>query len=428
MPDSASAPIIVVGAGLAGLAAAVRLGRAKRPVLVLEATDEVGGRVKSDVHPDGFILDRGFQVLFTDYPAARHYFDYRTLGLRAFDAGVLLANGAAMQVVVDPFAHPDQLGRALGGSPLSFADDRRLLRLKLELMGPSFRRINAAPERTAAEELERLGFSAATRERLFEPLGGALFLDRRLQVRAAWFLFILKMLSEGRAVLPTAGMGTLGMQLASRLPAHSVRVRTPVAGLRTSPAGRVDGVQAGGQTIPARAVILATDAWSAAPLRPQTPDVRPLGCTTIYFAGDRPLYTERKIVLNADADGFLAYCAQVTNVAPSYAPTGQHLLGCVTIGADALSDAVLEERSRRELEAWFGTGARRLRRLAIYRLPRAQFAQPPGWHKHRPGTRTETPGLYLAGDYTQSSSIHGALQSGDVAARMLLEDEERGEK
>lgn len=67
LPNSSAREVIVVGAGLSGLAAARKLGDAGVPVRILEASDGVGGRVRSDVL-DGFILDRGFQVFIEGYP------------------------------------------------------------------------------------------------------------------------------------------------------------------------------------------------------------------------------------------------------------------------------------------------------------------------------------------------------------------------
>jgi phytoene dehydrogenase-like protein len=80
-PSASTPDVIVVGAGLAGLAAARHLQDAGRTVRVLEASERVGGRVRSD-RVDGFVLDRGFQVLLTSYPEARRMLDYPALRLR----------------------------------------------------------------------------------------------------------------------------------------------------------------------------------------------------------------------------------------------------------------------------------------------------------------------------------------------------------
>jgi len=81
--------VLIVGAGLAGLCYARRLGELGIPYQILEASDDVGGRVRTD-RVDGFLLDRGVQVLLTAYPEARRVLDYTSLDLRPFYPGALV--------------------------------------------------------------------------------------------------------------------------------------------------------------------------------------------------------------------------------------------------------------------------------------------------------------------------------------------------
>ncbi|HEY8743401.1 MAG TPA: NAD(P)/FAD-dependent oxidoreductase [Chloroflexota bacterium] len=413
-------PVVIIGAGIAGLAAAITLHKAGRTVCLLEASDGVGGRVRSDRTAEGFVLDRGFQVLFTAYPALGGLVDRRALRLRAFDSGALIAGSAPMQVVIDPFAHPTRLPQLLTNSPFSRADMLRLLRLKLELMGPASRRLAHAAERSTAEELGHIGFSRSALDRFITPFFGGVLLDRDLGTRAPWFLFLVKMLSEGRTVVPGDGMGALATQLAAHLPAGVIHLDTPAQEILRDTEGRAIAVQAKKERFPATDIILATDPWSARSLCPALPDLAPLGCTTTYFSSAEPLYRERLIVLNPDKAGFLNLVAQLTNVAPSYAPAGQHLLSCTSLVAQHLNDATVERRSLAELRQWFGNKVDKLRCLGIYRIGHAQFSQPPNWRADRPDPRTSTNGLYLAGEYLQSSSIQGALRSGVDAARAVI--------
>ncbi|MFZ5833144.1 MAG: FAD-dependent oxidoreductase [Planctomycetota bacterium] len=96
--------VIVFGAGLAGLCCARRLMESGRDCLLLEASDGVGGRVRTDL-VEGFRLDRGFQVLLTAYPAAQAILDYDRLDLRPFYAGAIVLHAGRFHRVADPWLH-----------------------------------------------------------------------------------------------------------------------------------------------------------------------------------------------------------------------------------------------------------------------------------------------------------------------------------
>jgi phytoene dehydrogenase-like protein len=111
MPDRA--PVVVVGAGLAGLAAARELQARGVDAVVLERSDGVGGRVRTDA-VDGFLLDRGFQVLLAGYPEAARVLDYDALDLRAFYPGALVRTRADSSAWRTRRRRPHDALRALG--------------------------------------------------------------------------------------------------------------------------------------------------------------------------------------------------------------------------------------------------------------------------------------------------------------------------
>jgi phytoene dehydrogenase-like protein len=109
---------------------------------------------------------------------------------------------------------------------------------------------------------------------------------------------------------------------------------------------------------------------------------------------------------------------EISAVAPSYAPRGQHLLSVVALGGFELSDAEIYRRGVEEVTRWYPEAD--LVPLAVYRIPYAQFSQPPGIHERLPENRTGTPGLVLAGEYTEDSSINGSMFSGEKAAEEVM--------
>ena len=418
--------IIVVGAGLAGLTCARLLQQQGQTVTVLERSDGVGGRVRTDVR-DGFQLDRGFQVLFDHYPAARRQLDLPALELRPFDPGAIICRGGRRAVLTDPL-RDRQLSDVLAAAAtdeLPLMDKLRTLRLVLSLGygGYDPARLN---DHTTASYLRWQGFSAATIDRFFRPFYGGIFLDRTLQTSAAAFAFYFEMLARGQTALPARGMGAVSAQLAAQLTAMgSVRLNTPVAALLRE-GGRVVGVRtAAGEELRADQVILATDAPTAHDLAGIATPRGAQQTVAVYFAGLRPVYRGKKLALNANADAFVNNAQQLSNVAPEYAPAGRHLLSAVIIGQPALDDTTLVARTMADLQRmWAGDATAQAALhsyypLAVYRIPYAQFAQPVGVYSALPGNQTDQPGLLVAAEWTESSSINGAITSGERCAALI---------
>ncbi|MFV9504822.1 MAG: protoporphyrinogen/coproporphyrinogen oxidase [Oscillochloridaceae bacterium umkhey_bin13] len=419
--------ILVIGAGLAGLTCARTLVRAGQTVTVIEAAGAVGGRVRSD-RVDGFILDHGFQVLFTAYPAAQRQLDYAALQLRNFDPGAIICLNGTRAVLTDPLRDfADALPAAL--SPLiSPVDKLRTLALALELRAQTIDEVLAGPDTSTEAYLLAKGFGPATLDRFFRPFYGGIFLDRSLATSAKCFKFDFKLLSEGATVVPAAGMGVLSDQLAAELfAAGAIRLHTRAEALLEQD-GRVAGViLADGTTITADAVVVATPAPEAARLSKLPMPSDQLGTVTLYFAGSVPLYRGRKLLLNAHPDAFVNNAVLLSNVAPSYAPPGQHLLSATVLGVPTLDDTELVARAMADLRLMFvgDPAAQRAldtyQPLRLYRIPYAQFAQPPGLHPGLPDNQTARPGLFFAGEFTEASSLNAAMISGEKCAALIIE-------
>ena len=409
--------VIVVGAGLAGLTCAKVLHERGAEVVVFEASDGLGGRVRTDVK-EGFLLDRGFQVYFTAYPAARRHLDHEKLNLRAFDPGAVVVHGREKSVLSDPIRDPGAIVPSVLSGAATFADKLRTLKLAVENV-PG--RTEAAGEGangdcTSLEYLTEKGFSEQFIDNFFRPFYGGIFLDRSLTTSSRVLRFTFGMLSTGRTAVPAWGMGEIPRQLASHLPEDAVELNSPVEDLLYED-GRVPGVRVGADEYEADAVVVATDAPAAGKLTGEAVPRESVGQTCIYYATDG-LNHEKKILLNADDGGFLNNAVQISNISPSYAPDGQELVCAVALGDLDPPDGELYRRGVAEISGWY-PGAD-LRPLSIYRVPFAQFAQPPGTHEQLPANRTATPGLVLAGEYTEDSSINGSMLSGEKAALEVL--------
>ncbi|ELZ12126.1 amine oxidase [Halovivax asiaticus JCM 14624] len=429
--------VIVVGGGLAGLVAARHLAAGGADVRLLERTRRVGGRVATRER-DGYRFDRGFQVLFTAYPAVRRELDLDGLDLRRFTPGACLARPGGRSTLADPLREPRALPATLRNMDVTFGDKLRVLRLRWALGRRDFQDVFQGPDADIETYLADRGFSARFRNRFAAPFLGGITLDRSLSTSARVFRYVFKALAEGHTAVPAAGMGAIPAQLAERARRAGAAIETGTAVDRLETAAdAVDsegGVELsiGGETRFADAAVVATEPPTARELT--AVDAIPTdgrGCVTQYYAlPGGELDVSRRLVLNADlpsergeSEAWPNHVVPHSAVAPSYAPDGAALVSATYLGVPDATDAALAERSRRALESWFP--ARRfdgLERLHTDRIPFAQFDQPPGIHDRLPDVRAPDGPVYLAGEYTRWSSIQGAMASGQDAAAALLAD------
>jgi phytoene dehydrogenase-like protein len=413
--SEASPDVVVVGAGLAGLACALRLHEAGASVRVLEASDGVGGRVRTD-DVDGFLLDRGFQVLLTAYPETRRVLDYTALDLRPFLPGALVRRSGHFHELSDPWRRPDRAWRSLTAGVGTLPDRLRMARLRARVRRGSLEELFRRRETSAAERLHAEGFSAEMIESFFRPFFGGILLDRSLSASSRMLEFVFRMMAEGDVAVPAAGMQAIPDQMAARLPAGTVRLGARVAAVSPRET-RLDS----GETMAADAVVVATEGPEAARLA-GTPSPGSLPVTCLYFAAERAPLEEPILVLDGDGEGPVNNLCVPTRVTPSYAPPGATLVSASVVGG-AAGDAVevaLEGAVRRQLEGWFGKEVRGWRHLRTYRVLHAQPEQRPGVLEpvERPVRLGD--GLFVCGDHRDTASLHGAMLSGRRAAEAVL--------
>ncbi len=412
LPDEAD--VVVVGAGLAGLTAALRLTEAGLRTLVLEASDGVGGRARTDV-VDGYRLDRGFQVLNTAYPQVGRVLDLTALELRPFVRGARLVTEEGDTLVADPRSRltgPLGLLRGPVGSPRTAA---RLALLSAQAATGRVDRLLAREERSTAAELTARGLDGPVLESFLRPFLAGVFLEDELETSSRFFLLVWRTFLRGTIGVPTLGMGQIGAQLAARLPAGTLHLGTPVRGVApqhvVTDAGRVE----------ARAVLVATDPGTAADLipglgRPHLRDV-----TTWYHSGpaDQARRGRPGAVIRLDGRGALrgpvVTSVALTDSAPEYAPAGRDLIASSVLGTTMTDEA----RVRREVGFLHGRRPEELELVARVAVAGALPAAPaPLGDLRRPVELAD--GLVVAGDHRDTPSIQGAMASGHRAAQALL--------
>ncbi len=335
--------VLIIGAGLAGLTCARMLQQHDHTVLVFEASDDVGGRVRSD-YADGYIFDRGFQVLFDAYPAVHRHLDLQALDLRAFDPGATIFCQGKRTTLTDPL-RDHNVGDVLTAAVTPAAtllDKMRTLLLSLQLRSQPIEQVLAGKDCTTMEYLRQRGFSERIIDTFFRPFYGGIFLDRTLQTSAKCFKYDFKMLSEGNTTIPAGGIGAISRQIAEPLRAqNSIYCNQPVEMLRMKNNCVVGVHLSDGTEVDGDVIIVATPAPEAARLIDMAMPEDAVSTVTLYFTGDQPIYRGKKILLNAMPDAFVNNAQLLTNVAPTYAPPNKHLLSVTVLGVPDMSDSDL---------------------------------------------------------------------------------------
>lgn len=427
--------VVVAGGGLAGLVAARHLAAGGTDVTVFERRDRVGGRVRT-LECDGYRFDRGFQVLFTAYPAVRRELDLETLALRRFAPGATIAGPDGRSVLADPLREPGTIPETLSNPFLSAGDALRVARLWWELRRTDPDDLFAGDDGRIDESLRDRGFSETFIEGFVAPFYGGITLDRSLSTSRHVFEYTFKTLAAGETVVPADGMGAIPTQLAARVREAGGTIETGV-GIESVAANGGDSSEASPDTdgsvtvvteersVEADAVVVATDPPTARELtgvESIPTDAR--GCVTQYYAlpDDIDLETGRRLLLNATDRG-PNHVVPHSAVAPEYAPDGKALVSATYLGVPDESDDALADRTRAALESWYPEREfDALEALHTERVPFAQFEQPPGFRDRLPDVRDPAGTVYLAGDYTQWSSIQGAMESGREAAKAVIDD------
>lgn len=409
------AEVLIVGGGLAGLCCARRLCQAGVACRVLEASDAVGGRARTD-RVDGFLLDRGFQVLLTAYPEAQQILDYQALDLRPFEPGALIALGGRFQRLADPWRRPRHLLRTAFSAAGTLGDKLRIAGLRRRLGRLTLDQLYEQPERTTAEQLQMEGFSTTIIERFFRPFLGGVFLDRDLETSSRLFSFVFQMFSSGDVVLPSQGMGAIAEQLAERLPPGTVCTNSAVQCLEERRVRLADGREISG-----KAIVVATEQPAASKLLgdPLPPAARSATC--LYFAAARPPVDEPILILNGDGQGIVNNLCVPSLVSPTYAPPGSALVSATVLGVPTVDDASLESAVRQHLQEWFGNQVRTWRHLRTYRIAFALPAQSPPALTPVAKSPRRNPWQWACGDYLDTASIQGAMVSGRRAAEDVLQ-------
>jgi phytoene dehydrogenase-like protein len=400
--------VLIVGAGMAGLACARTLQDAGVPFVLFDRDEEVGGRVRTD-EVDGYRLDRGFQVLLTAYPEAQKFLDYEALDLRACYPGSRVWFGDRFHRVADPFRHPIDGIMSLGNPIGSLLD-----KIRVGMMRTGLRSTKSMPDDLSTlDALSKLGFGPVMIDRFWKPFMRGVFLENELSTTVRKFEETFRLFARGDTVLPSLGIGELPKQMAGKLPKDSLVLGTEITKVETRAIESADGKRFEG-----RAVVLATEMDPANRLlgiEDKPGQWNAVDC--LYFSLPENQLPTSEPILHLDGTG-LGLVNNLTFVSAlcDCAPSGRALASTSVIGRQETEREELAQEVLGQLETWFGKGIE-WEFVKGYRIRQAVPACPVAT-----APDPVVNGVHRCGDYCGLPSIDAAMRSGRETAERIIRE------
>jgi phytoene dehydrogenase-like protein len=406
--------VIIVGAGLSGLSAAIHLHRQGRKVLILEASDRAGGRVKTDV-VDGFILDRGFQVLLTAYPEAKKLLNYKDLQLRNMLPGATVLYDGGSFEIADPIRRPMALFSTLFAPVGTIRDKINTLWLKNKLQKMSIDEIFTQPEQTTLQQLSDYGFSQKMIQRFYKPFLSGIYLENNLTTSNRMFDFVMKMFSDGDVAVPAFGMEEIPKQLVRQLPESSIQFHKKVTKIVDNTITLEDGT-----SYEANQIVIATNANEFTKQFLPNQKTTAQQVTNVYFEALTAPTKKAVVVLNASSTKkWVNNVTVLSNVSEKYAPPGKVLVSVSYNGLADVEDVELAENMKKELEQWYGKQVQNWKMIKTYRIDYALPIQDSVKNELSISEMKISDTIFICGDYLLNGSINAAFKTGRLVAEAM---------
>ena len=404
--------IYIIGAGISGLIAALELESGGYSPIILEASDGVGGRVRTDIE-DGFRLDRGFQVLLTAYPEAKRYLDYENLHLKKFDPGAIIFKPGDLFAIHDPLRNPMKLFGMAFSKVGTIKDKLKIWGLTNSLKKKTEEEIFSEPSAPTIDFLRNYGFSETIIDNFFKPFFKGIFLENELQTSSRMFKFVFKMFSTGYASVPQNGMQEIPNQLKGKLKKTVFHFNSPVE--------RVEGntiILTDGKILEADKIIIASRPDKVLPqMAGQVKEYRKV--VNLYFSLEKSFILQPMIGLVPDAQYLINNFVFMTDVSKSYSSSGKALLS-VTVTQDCKPNDSLVKTVSEELEALSGIKASYFHHIKTYEINDALPQVDDMQYSISPTNTKIYDNVFLAGDYLLNGSINAAMTSGRKAAEAVM--------
>ena len=395
--------IYIIGAGVSGLIAAYELEQEGYHPIIIEQTDEVGGRVKT-IHEKGYALDLGFQVLLSAYPLAKKYLDLEALELHKLESGALIYVNDKAYRIGDPMRNWKMLFPTIFSDIGSISDKLKVLKLNNRLKRKSLDEIFESRETTTLQYLIEFGFSPKIIERFFKPFFAGIFLESNIQTSSRMFEFVYKMFGEGYATIPKLGIGEISNQLKNKLHNAEFIFNCEVKDITNDKILMVSG-----ENLPHDGVIIATNSTSMIRSH-KGADMKWKSCMCLYFEVDQTNIPANTIALIADGGNYTNNLYAYTDV-----KTGKTILSVTTLEHMNKTDAEIIENIIAEVKKY--TGALKVDFIHHYRIKQALPDIQNLKMTVQSAENQVMDNIFLAGDALMNGSLNAAMESGYIAAK-----------
>ncbi|RYU93565.1 NAD(P)/FAD-dependent oxidoreductase [Emticicia agri] len=404
---------VIIGGGISGLTCARYLNDKGMSFVMIESSDALGGKVRTDI-VDGFRLDRGFQVLLTNYAEARKILNYSNLDLKYFEPGALIKAKKGFTKLENPFKSKGA-SLSMAFSPVGSWSDR----LKINKFGKYVSEIPddelfGMDDMATISFLKSYGWSKEIIQQFFMPFFGWAFLDNTLHTSSNLFHFLFKQFFKGEVAIPAAGMQAIPEQMAEQISKEKIRLNTLVKGIEGN---RV--FLDGGEVLTTDRIVIASDPYTASGLLGENATFDYYINTCTYFSAEySPLKGQKFLTLNPDSKGLVHSLCVPTDISPAYGIAGKALISVSTQGLEKIDERNHISRIKRELYDWFGAQVNVWKHLRTYHIPEASVRFPAGTKKQ---VLKLDENLYRCGDYLAYPSLNAAMQTGREVAEMISE-------
>lgn len=397
--------IVIIGAGIAGLACAMKLKKNNRNFIIIEQSDRVGGRVGS-IKENEYIFDLGFQVYNTEYYETNSLLNLKELKLKVFKPGASIYNGRRFEILSDPFRDPSTIFETFFSGMTTFKDKIKILTLKRALSSYCISE-DQSEDMTTLKYLELYGFSNKIINGFFKPFFSGIFLENQLETSSKFFKNVFSNFNKGYAAVPVNGMQAIPDQMVKNLNPHNLLLGNKVIEAKNPEKIVLEN----NEIIEAKFMVLTGGSNSLV----NNHIVEFNSVRTFYFSS-RVKVKHPKYINLFPYDSLINNIAILSSVSENYSPEGNTLFSITIIESD-LSKSELIDIIQDKLSTYYGDEKSNYIFMKEINIKQATIKQKTGYFDLKIEDKKN---ILFAGDYTTYGSIEGAVVSGIKTAEKLI--------